>query len=153
MLRSQPSRMVLTLLLAVWTPFCCCSFHVLANACSAREAGRDSAPAHAESSGVDPSHGRACCHASHGQDDSASSLPDRPTQQDNQPCMCGKDKMATFGSEPVDLEIPAIVLVCVLPDWEFPAFLQSHAFWPNHADFALHRPATSLLRMHCALTV
>lgn len=67
--------------------------------------------------------------------------------------MCGKDQLATIGVERISIDFPAFLLVCVLPDWEpiWNAPARGPTF--DRADFSLRKPSTTLLRLHCALTI
>jgi hypothetical protein len=146
-------RSLVSLLLAAWMPFCCCNLHALASAC------RACGPAdHSGSSVANGHHGSGesttghRCGGHHG-DDSAPSEPANPGHHDNGPCTCGKDKLATIGAQPVGIDFPTPVLICVLPDWD--SAWAPHGNTPGHgrASFAPRLPTTSLLHLHCALII
>lgn len=151
MLRSTTFRSVIALVLAAWMPFCCCSLRGLLNACASCDS-HDSSDSvrvvHAHS----PEHGPAC-HGEHHDDGSIPADSDRPDDHDGAPCACGKHRVAAIGAEKISIELPAHALVCALPEWEVRSDPSCRAPAIDHADFALHKPVTTLLRLHCALTV
>ena len=150
MLRTSPFRCLIALFLAAWMPFCCCSLNSLLSVCRACEATEDG-----NAVGVCHGHGSSDRHTAgsqHHDEDSAPTQPDQPKRDDG-PCTCDKSKQTTVGVEKNTSELPAPVVAYVLPEWE--------SSWLPHGDplarrcdnWALRKPATSLLRQHCALIV
>lgn len=152
MLRSTTFRSLIALVLAAWMPFCCCTFTGVLNICTSckpHEPSSENAVAK-DHHAVPTGHG---CHHEHQDRGSSPGDSDRPSHHDDDPCTCGKDKLATIGGEPISIGFPAFLLVCVLPDWEATWGAPARGPTLDRADFALHKPPTTLLRLHCALTI
>jgi hypothetical protein len=61
--------------------------------------------------------------------------------------------MATIGAEKVSVDCSAHVLFAEMPGWA-PAWIpHGEARTFDRADVQAGKPATSLLRLHCALTI
>lgn len=156
--RNGPFRFVLTLLLALAVPFCCCDFRSLLGGCGSCESAgpADSpavAPSHADS---DDGHGARChCHGRSPQRKDH----DRPTREqaprnDRHGCLCGKTTGKMLSVEKAAFGIPTPVLVAIL---ECPTTRCLEPGALVRIQYAAARgpmrPTTSLLRMHCALIV
>ena len=149
MLRTSSFRPLIALFLAAWMPFCCCSLNTLVGACQACDE-------HGDDDGVAACHhGAANSHTAgtgHHDEDSSPGHQDQP-KRDQGPCTCDQSKQTTIGVEKNTIELPTPVVAYVLPEWE--------AVWLPHNDSlalssenqAVRKPATSLLRQHCALIV
>lgn len=135
-------------------PLCCCTFRSLGGCCSAVSERLN--PAHPETVGDGSEDEHSHCHGGHKHSDAPSGTePCAPGHGDSNKCACGKSltKMGVIG-KPV-LEIPAPSLVAILPWPTVPtAELMPSQFASISAAQPLFLPrATTLLRLHCALTV
>lgn len=146
MVRLTSFRSLVSLLLAAWMPFCCCSLHSLMTACEACGEHEPDTACHG--------HGDHNLATGHHHDDEGTTpaQPDKPRQDDG-PCTCDKQKQTTVGVEKTTIEIPNPVLVYELLDWDLSTFpaLRSFASWCENQ--AVHKQTASLLRQHCALVV
>jgi len=150
MLRSTTFRSVVALVLAAWMPFCCCTFTGVLNVCKACGPHEPVEPVAQATPARSSTHG---CHHGHHDQETTPADSDRPSHHEDGPCMCGKDTLATIGGEPISIDFPAFLLVCVLPDWEVAWDAPTLGATMDRADLALHKPPTTLLRLHCALTI
>lgn len=157
--RTSPFRFVLTLLLAVAVPFCCCDLRSLLSGCAACDAstGADTrtVAVHDDSETRDTPATHTHCHGhSPKGDEQDGSTPANAPANDQHDCSCGKTtgKMLTVAK--TTLELPAPVVVAVL-DWFVMSDLRPlDPFKGRDAEQrAVKRLQTSLLRMHCALIV
>lgn len=157
--RTSPFRFVLTLLLAVAVPFCCCDLRSLLSGCASCGAstGGDTrtVAAHDDLDAADGLSTHSHCHGhSPKGDEQDESTPAKAPEKDQHDCSCGKNtgKMLTVAK--TTLELPAPVVVAVL-DWFVMGDLGSlDPFKGREAEQrAVKRLQTSLLRMHCALIV
>lgn len=150
MLRTSSFRPLIALFLAAWMPFCCCSLHTLASVCQACEKHGDD-----DAGGGCHGHGTAdqkAADTGHHAQASSPGHQDEP-DRDQGPCTCDKSKQTTISVEKSTIDLPAPVLVFVLPEWE-PSWLPHGDSLPLSSEsWALRKPATSLLRQHCALIV
>lgn len=153
--RCSHFRTFVALLLVVVVPFCCCNFHSLLTACEACVpacAGHESRTAaanghddndheHLHASGARP--GSETRHH-HGE----------PSDGDTQDCTCGKHEAKMLSGEKPTIELPTTVLVAIL-NWTTVAWAapEPSLTFVSGEVWACARPPTSLLRMHCALTV
>jgi len=149
----SPLRVFVTVLLMVSMPLCCCTFRSLGRCCST--VGERQTPVHAETAGDGSEDEHAHCHGGHAHSDAPSGTePCAPGHGDGNTCACGKSltKMGVIG-KPV-IEIPAPALVAILP-WPTTPSVESMPSQPANilAARPLVPPATTLLRLHCALTV
>ena len=159
--RSSPFRLLVTLLLVVAVPFCCCDFRSLLGGCASCGAERpatahDEMVAHARADGSAHEHGACHQHATgHTREnaDNHTPLPCGPGN-DKHNCNCGKNDGKMLTVQKPTVELPASVVVAVL-DWTMAADLVPLAVsrMPIRDISAVARPPTSLLRMHCALIV
>lgn len=153
--RNGHFRTCLSLLLAVVVPFCCCNFHSLLTACEAcvpagaghhGHAAASNGHAHNDHEHSDGSGGRSDSETRHHHGE--------PSDGDHQDCTCGKHEAKMLSGEKPTVELPTVVLVAIL-NWV--AMLSSAAEpsrpFTNGEVWASARPATSLLRLHCALIV
>ncbi|MCC6322971.1 MAG: hypothetical protein IT438_16225 [Phycisphaerales bacterium] len=153
--RSSPIRFVLTLLLALAVPFCCCDLRSLLAGCVSVGAKSESRPVAADrGEGTEQGHATHCrCHSS-ATDPHHGSTPEKGPGEDQHDCPCGKNtgKMLTVAQATFDL--PAPVAVAIL-DWSGSTDLRPPASFRvrDIEQRAVGRPQTSLLRMHCALVV
>lgn len=155
--RNSPFRFVLTLMLALAVPFCCCDFRSLLTGCYSCDTATDARQV-ATHSGVEAELGHATHSHCHGHsskgDDHHGSTPGKAPEKDQHDCSCGKNtgKMLTVAKS--TLELPAPVLVAIL-DWSGSSDLRPlDPFRGRDAEKrVVERPQTSLLRMHCALIV
>lgn len=149
----SPLRVLVTLLLVVSMPLCCCTFRSWGRCCSA--VGERQSPVHSETVGDGSEDEHAHCHGGHAHSDAPSGTePCGPGHGEGDKCACGKSltKMGVIG-KPV-VEIPAPALVAILP-WPNTPPTESMPSRPASTSAArpLLPPATSLLRQHCALIV
>lgn len=152
--RSSPFRVAVAVLLAVAIPFCCCSSRLLLGA-FAWAGDRPSASALTLASFADAPARR--CHGGHGPCGAGTTQTDPQTPADPDPeqgCACGMDEGKLLTADKPTVELPAPVIIAVV-GWTpigdlFPGV--RHGAPPRDAAFA-GRPATALLRMHCALNV
>ncbi|MFA6043891.1 MAG: hypothetical protein WC718_02805 [Phycisphaerales bacterium] len=158
--RGSPFRLLVTLLLVVAVPFCCCNFRSLLSTCSSCQA----APA-AEEEEVEASHGysyhadsdhaaphqHATGHKQH--EEGQSSIPCGPGDEKHH-CNCEKNdgKMLTVQNSTVELPMPVVVAIL---DWSIAVDMLPPAATRvlYRGNVAVARPLTSLLRQHCALIV
>ncbi|MFO0832507.1 MAG: hypothetical protein U0637_11800 [Phycisphaerales bacterium] len=156
--RGSTFRLLITLLLAVAVPMCCCNFRMWLTSC----APCDAATAH--TSIVPVAHGHAGGdghdhdfdhHATTASNEGVepSSSPCGPGHDDDHDCTCGKqDTLLTVAKS--NLDLPAPVLVAIL---SFPGFADASALPLFRAMerglWVSARPPTTLLRLHCALIV
>lgn len=153
----SPFRLLVTLLLAVAVPFCCCNFHSWISVCAPCEAvshdtGTNLAVhSHERDGGHDHD-------ADHHADSAKTPHGDTPASpcergHDEGDCTCSKQSTYLTFAKPT-LEFPTPVLVAVL---SFPAITDTWASLPSWTkepgSWAFTRPPTSLLRLHCALIV
>jgi hypothetical protein len=153
-------RIFVTLLLAVAVPFCCCNFHLWLNVCVPCEA----ATRHEVVEPVAHFHEDRVAH-NHETDRPADRItsftdghgpspsPCGPGHEDDNDCTCGKQHTLVAAAK-LNLDLPAPVLVAIL---SFPGFADVSAlptFRAIERELWLSpRPATTLLRLHCALVV
>ena len=166
--RGGPFRLLLTLLLAVVVPFCCCNFHSLLSACGPCGPVPQGSTAKTCASVVTCDSGKTCdahhadC-AAHDHDsdlhaDQATSIsqsepsPCGPGHDDHD-CKCGKQHTLTTVSKPtVELLLPILLVILPLPI-EFDAGAPS-LMWAGAGHLPIFsRPAATLLSLHCALIV
>jgi len=162
-------RFLLTIVLAVTVPFCCCNFHALMSTCAGCERSADIFSADIftvlGAASFDHEHADGSHHhhdAKPGQVDGKlattssdqSPSPCGPGHKDEGDCTCGKHdtKMLTAVKSSVEFSTPVLVAVLAWPaiaplTLDFPTRVQSRRDWAHN------RPPTSLLRLHCALVV
>lgn len=157
--RDSPFRLLVTVLLAVAVPFCCCNFHSLLSSCVPCEAAthHDAAKPVADHHSDGAVHDHDSDHHSgpttaHNDGSEPGQSPCGPGHDDDD-CTCGKQNtLLTIAKQTV--EFPSPVLVAIL---SFPTIAESWALCPFSAmDRGLWtavRPPTTLLRLHCALIV
>ena len=158
--RDSPFRLLVTVLLAVAVPFCCCNFHSWFSGCIPCQApasdrqGERLAHVHADGSSHDHSshHEHQDGPASNNGDDHAPK-PCAPGN-DKHDCDCGKNSGMMLTVQKSSVELPAPVVVAVL-DWALPADVLPTALFRglDRERRVVERPQTSLLRLHCALIV
>ena len=148
MARMTPYRHLIALLLAALMPFCCCSLHILMTACESCTGNGSGAPCHGDGEGSD--HNLEA--GPHHDEDGTPAQPKKPGH-DNGPCTCDKQKQTTIGVEKTTIDLPTPVLAYVLPAWDANTLPHGHFMVSFCENRALQRPATSLLRQHCALIV
>ena len=159
-----PFRYVLTLILAVAVPCCCCSFQVLMNA-----GGGCASPSHAvTASGANSSchkQGKSSCHQKESKpgheegqlattrgDDSASSADVGHTHEGGCACVKHDAKMLTTVKLAVEFSPPVLIALLPWPELSQVALSLPTGF-QSQFDRPLPRTETSLLRLHCALIV
>lgn len=155
--RNSPFRFALTLLLALAIPFCCCDFRTLLGGCGSCEAAgiadpqTAAVPSHEDEGHVAHSHCHG--HAPKG-DDHGRSEPGKAPSKDRHDCTCGKNTGKMLAVEKSPVELPAPVIVAIL-DWSGVSDCRPYAAFRGHhvEQRAVDQPATTLLRMHCALIV
>ena len=164
---SGPFRFVLTIVLAMAIPFCCCKLNAFLVACSDCETSTDSLLVTGASS-FNHTHVNISCHQSElnphqvvlklTNTNNEHSKPPNGTEHNNKHgdgnCACGNhdSKMLTAIKSSVEFSTP--VLIAVLPWQELsPLTLDLPTRVQFHHDWAQIRPPTSLLRLHCALIV
>ncbi len=150
---------MVTVLLTVAVPFCCCNFHSWLSVCAPCEA----ATHHEVAEPVAHHHADGAVHehkSDHHSD--AAKIPTDCSQPDSSPCgpghkdddcNCGKQNTLLEVAKPA-LELPSPVFVAILV---FPAIANSWSISSlrtfQRDSLALERPPTTLLRLHCALIV
>lgn len=160
-LRSGPVRLLLTILVVATVPFCCCSFHAWLSVCetcptvSAGGVEEHFAAIH----GVGAAHHHDSDH--HADDGSPCSghdgeapAPCCPDDSGDHGCKCGKHDLKMVSVEKPTVEFSAPVLIAILP-WVAVTNIEPPAMCCTFRRFAWAeaRPPTSLLRLHCALTI
>lgn len=147
MARTILFRPLITLLLAAWMPFCCCSLRSVVAAHISRETADDRTTEHYRSNRA--AEGCGC-----GRDDNetAPCHSDKPAPK-NGPCTCNKHKLATIGVEKNTIEFSTPILAYVVMEWDVSVLQPRHSSVAQYENRALHKPQTSLLRQHCALTI
>jgi len=160
--RSSPVRLLLTILVIAMVPFCCCSFHAWLSVCGACETHSDRGASerfaaghsdvvnhHHDDSDHHAEDGGAC--SGHHEDAPSPCRPDGPSDDG---CKCGKHdlKMVSFQKPIVEFSTPA--LIATLP-WVTAGNVQHPVthYAARRFAWAEARPPTSLLRLHCALTI
>jgi len=155
--RGSTFRLLVTLLLAVAVPFCCCNFHSWLSACVPCEAATHHAAvepvAHFHAGGVDHDH-----ESDHHADRSTSSTDgDEPIPSpcgpghDDDDCTCGKQNTLLTVAK-TTLEFPTPVLVAILSFPTIADLWASTLFRSVGRDlWVASSPPTTLLRLHCAL--
>lgn len=158
--RSSPIRFLLTILLVVAVPLCCCDLRSLLGGCASCEAAPDKDGAetvsHDHADVTTHEHGACHQHATGHAAESADthSRPPCNPENDKHDCDCGKNNSKMLTVEKSTVELPAPVIVATL-DWTHVAELVPTAVSRAHYRdaSAIARPPTSLLRQHCALIV
>lgn len=158
-LRSAHFRGFVAIVLMVAIPFCCCNFRSLftgdleCRTASVLEAGLlRGSPSPAEDHRP-PAHG--CCHGkSVTTNGTTDSEPTNEPSDQPRDCSCDKSGGKMLSVEKPSLETPAQVVVAVL---EWAQWSELSPLNPVGGRETLrrtvHRPLTSLVRMHCALVV
>ena len=159
--RGSTFRLLVSLLLVVAVPFCCCNFHAWVSACS-------SCDDHADRGlvvGVAHQHSDASTHDHDGDYPTDSgrdghdahrdkNVPCGHHHNDQDDCSCDKhDAKMLTGAKP-SVEPPVPVLIAIL-DWVLTTerIPLAQITINRHDVWATARPPTSLLRLHCALVV
>ncbi len=172
-----PFRYVLTLILAVAVPFCCCSFQVLMNACadcvepshavmalgaesSSHQDGDGSHPHQGSKSGqieggiVTMMSNRSLSPVGTGHKHGTTDSHGDNDGDNHGDTVCSKHEKKVLTSARLAVELSTTVLVDVLP---WPEIAQLTSSFPtdvqSRSDWAQARPPTSLLSLHCALIV
>ncbi|MBN8646022.1 MAG: hypothetical protein J0L61_12370 [Planctomycetes bacterium] len=158
--RGSPFRLLVTVLLAVAVPFCCCNFHSWFSGCIPCQAppsdrqGETLAHVHADGSSHDHSshHEHQDGPASNNGDDHAPK-PCSPGN-DKHDCDCGKNSGMMLTVDKSTVELPAPVVIAVL-DWTLSVDVLPTALFRglDREQRVVERPQTSLLSLHCALIV
>lgn len=150
--RGSPFRALVSLLLVVAIPFCCCSFkswlggQAGCHGVGISDASGESLPAchRCDTTAKTPNSDGA---------DTQPRAPGEPTREPEGSCACGKHYTSQSGVEKPGAEVSPPILVAVLP--ETVPQLARAAFATRGLRFG-HvppRPQTALLRLHCALIV
>lgn len=157
--RDGPFRPIITILLAVTLPLCCCNFRVLAGGPAACHAVAvdfaRAAPLDEQRHDCCGSSGRSPASGAPGQAPSGQEEPGKSPAPPDGSCNCGKSNMVSSSHEEPGPQPSEIVMGAV------PAAEMARAAWGRSVEMArpamtrngVLRPATSLLRLHCALTV
>ena len=156
--RGSAFRLLVTLLLVVAVPFCCCNFRSLLTTCSSCQASSvmedvEASRGHLHDADRDHAvpHHHATGHTQHG--DGKSPVPCGPGDEKHK-CNCEKNdgKMLTVQKSTVELPMPVVVAIL---EWSMAAdMLPPAAIRVEYRrNLAIARPLTSLLRQHCALIV
>lgn len=157
--RTSPFRFVLTLLLALAVPFCCCDLRSLLSGCASCDTstGGDTrtVAVHDDSEAHDTPATHSHCHGhSPKGDEQDGSTPAEAPEKDQHDCSCGKNtgKMLTVQKSTVELPVPVVIAVLA---WAQPVDQVPLALIRGHErdQRVVQRPQTSLLRQHCALIV
>jgi len=156
--RGSSLRLLVTVLLAVAVPFCCCDFHSLLSGCASCEAPARQidaeAVAHVHDDGAGHHH---AAHHEHSADPvtdgDQGTTPCGPGDEKHD-CNCGKTDGMMLTVQKSTVELPAPVVVAVLA-WAQPVDQVPLALIRGHErdQRVVQRPQTSLLRQHCALIV
>lgn len=158
--RGGTFRLFVTLLLAVAVPFCCCDFHSWLSSCAPCEtATREAA---VEPVAHDHRHGSAHDHDSDHHADATTASTDGnesgpspcgPGHGGDDDCSCGKQNtLLAVAKTTVKFPVPVMVAILSLPaivDSGTPRLFRvaGRDLWVSA------RPSTTLLHLHCALTV
>lgn len=150
--RSSPFRLLITLLLVVSMPLCCCTFRSLGKCCPSQDAAPTTSAARVASEHANHDHSH--CHAVRGEADHHDVAKPCSPSDDGDTCGCGKSltKLGIVGKPVVEIPAPAMVAILPIADYVPVAAMPSQSARAEAAKPALP-PATSLLRLHCALTV
>ncbi len=159
--RREPIRLLLTILLAIIVPFCCCDFHAWLDSCDSCDSPALSEPftikaaTHAGCSGhpVGEPQTHELLHKASISDEKQSQ--DSSSQQDeNQECTCAKHDAKMISGVKPTVEFSAPVILAILPWVESATFeIAGLSFKSDPFAQVFVRPSTSLLRLHCALIV
>lgn len=157
--RHSTFRLLVTVMLAVAVPFCCCNFHSLLSSCVPCEA----ATHHAAAKPVADHHSDGAVHAhdsdhhsgpikAHNDGNEPGESPCGPAHDDDD-CTCGKQNtLLTIAKQTVGF--PSFVSVAIL---SFSTIAEPWTICPFSAIdrglWTAARPPTTLLRLHCALIV
>ncbi|MFN7022052.1 MAG: hypothetical protein ACK4WH_12095 [Phycisphaerales bacterium] len=151
--RDSPFRLLVTVLLAVAVPFCCCDFRSLLGGCHSCE---EATPATSQTAEAGHDHADRIDNHGHSPtgDDHHRSDPGNAPEQDQHDCTCGNNTGTMLTVEKSTLELPTPVLVAI-PEWSALTDLRPLDLFkgPEVEMRVVERPQTSLLRMHCALIV
>jgi hypothetical protein len=152
MFRSIPWRSLLALVLAAWTPFCCCNLHTLLSVCEpCGHRGHCCSDADNEHDGGGADHGFAS--GAHDHDGDTSPAPSDQSRHDKKPCRCESQKQTSIGLDKNTIEFAAPAMLYILPSWDL-AWAPRWSLMPrSRANASPLIPDTSLLRQHCALVV
>ncbi len=139
-----PFRTILTLLLALVMPLCCCNLQRWMGACEAASAPIPAGAAHAR-----------CPECSPSQDAPASTTSQgRQPPQPHEHCACSIHEGQVLPGGATVLDIPAPVMVAIM---EVPATLpilgEGRLPHASCVHGVVYRPTSTLLRLHCALSV
>jgi len=158
-------RFLITLVLAVTVPFCCCKLAALFSACGGCQGSAETLTVLGDQKSVGHAHGDGSrahhvAKPMYGFGKLASNEGDHspttcgPGSQDRGDCACGKHDTKMLAEVKPSAEVSAPVLLAVSawpaltpPGLDFPTCVQSRLDWTQN------RPPTSLLRLHCALIV
>jgi len=153
-LRSAQFRSLTAVLLTVAIPFCCCNFRSLLAGNLACESAFFAKVGVARAS-LNPTKAHGCCHGKSVSDGVTSDFePTSDTSDQPRDCSCDKSGGKVLSVEKPGLELPAQVLVAVLEWVQWPELrLFDPVIGRGQLPHAVHRPLTSLVRMHCALIV
>lgn len=158
--RGSPCRHLVTVLLAVAVPFCCCNFHSWSSACAPCQTpafDRNSeALAHVHSGRTNHDHSSRHEHQDGPTSNDGGDHGSKPCApgDDKHDCDCGKDGGMMLAVQKSTVELPAPVVIAVL-DWVQPACVLPPAPFRglDREQRGIERQQTSLLRLHCALIV
>lgn len=147
-----PCRWILAVAVTIGLQLCCCDLEAMFRACMA--CGDHSAPAaadhahdHDEPAGAHHSHD----HSTASEDQRDPSPCDDHHEQGE--CTCESHEMAKSLPQKPQVELPVVTLMAVLPAPAYNDVAREQRVYrkaPNEGGF---RPPTSLLRLHCALTI
>lgn len=161
-MRGRSFKSVVSLVLLIAVPFCCCNFRawLTGNSHCDEDAGRNPvvAIAHLQADACEsdsntdhqPDSGRTKCHEA--LSDKSGPCSSHHGGQDD--CSCGKHDSNLPAAAKPSCVLQTPVLVAIL-DWAPSTDRDSLAQSPIHRDdvWAVPRPPTSLLQLHCALVV
>lgn len=159
LLRSDQFRSLVIILVIVAIPFCCCNFRSLLGGNSAchnplfsEESLVSASPSQAKDH-APPAVG--CCRGKSLAESGISNWePTNDPSDQPRDCSCDKGGGKMLSVEKPALELPAQVAVVALEWAQWPELRTlSPVSGRGHLSPAVHRPLTSLVRLHCALMV
>lgn len=151
----RPFRFVLTLLLASAVPFCCCDFRTVLSGCTSCGSSTQMAidgSLHPEAAAATTSGDHEHCHGHSPRKDDHSPPPGKEPAKDS--CACGKNSAKMLMVEKSAVEFSPPVVIAVL-HWPLLTDIRPADLFrvSDRGHRAVLHPQTSLLRLHCALTV
>jgi hypothetical protein len=149
--RASPAQILVTIALMVSMPLCCCNLRSIARFCTPVDASQTTD--HNQGGADGPKQDRAnCCHGGDNSTTPTGAVPNGPSRDGRVPCPCGKSltTMGIVGDGAVEIPMLSLVAIQAVP---------TVLTWTSEPSKAVRMstagppPPTSLLRLHCSLTV